>query len=85
MTELKPLTCQDIVELVTEYLEGGLEPPDRLSFERHVAICPPCRGYLTQIRRVMQTAGRLEVDALPERVRNDLLDAFRAWKEARSP
>ena len=69
-----------IVELVTEYLDGGLEVSERLAFERHVAICPPCRGYLSQLRRVSRVAGTLSEDDVPEPLRTSLLDAFRDWK-----
>lgn len=80
MTVPDAFTCQHTVELVTEYLEGGLEPAERLAFERHVAICPPCRGYLAQLRRVSEVAGTLSEDDVPERLRKSLLEAFRDWK-----
>ena len=68
------------VELVTEYLDGGLDPSERLAFERHVAICPPCRGYLSQLRRVSSVAGTLSEGDVPESLRESLLKAFRDWK-----
>jgi hypothetical protein len=82
MTE-KPYSCRDIVEVVTEYLEGGLTPPDRLAFERHVAICPPCRGYLSQMRTLPRVAGRLNDGELSPGVRDGVLDAFADWKKGR--
>ena len=78
-------TCQQIVEVVTEYLDGGLATSDRVAFERHVAICPPCRGYLSQIRWVTRVAGSFRADDLPESMRDDLLSAFAEWKQGRSP
>lgn len=72
-------TCQDVVDLVTSYLEGALPPADRLAFERHVAICPPCRGYLSQIRVVIASAGSLKEEGLPEGVRTALVESFREW------
>jgi len=72
-------TCQDVVDLVTTYLEGELQPADRLAFERHVAICPPCRGYLSQIRVVIASAGSLKEQSLSEGVRSALVDSFREW------
>jgi len=80
MSDRPAFSCQQIVELVTEYLEGGLEVSERLAFERHVAICPPCRGYLSQLRRVSKTAGALSEDDVPDRLRTSLLEAFRDWK-----
>jgi predicted anti-sigma-YlaC factor YlaD len=78
-------TCQQIVEVVTEYLEGGLVSSDRLAFERHVAICPPCRGYLSQIRWVTRVAGSFDAEDIPTHMRDDLLSAFAEWKQGRSP
>lgn len=77
-------TCRQVVELVTEYLEGGLATEERLAFERHVAICPPCRGYLSQLRRVSTVAGTLSEDDVPPHLRDALLDAFRDWKTGSS-
>jgi anti-sigma factor RsiW len=76
-------SCREIVELVTEYLEGGLAPADRLAFERHVAICPPCRGYLAQMRKVVRVAGTIKEENLPESVRRDLNAVFADWKRER--
>ncbi|MDP9492115.1 MAG: anti-sigma factor [Actinomycetota bacterium] len=76
----QPLSCQQIVELVTEYLDGGLEVDERLAFERHVAICPPCRGYLNQLRLIGRTAGTLREEDVPEPLRESLIEAFRDWK-----
>jgi anti-sigma factor RsiW len=73
-------TCEQVVELVTEYFEGALATEERLAFERHVAICPPCRGYLSQLRRVSTVAGTLSEDDVPPHVRDSLLAAFRDWK-----
>lgn len=76
-------SCQQIVDLVTEYLDGGLSVVDRAAFERHVAICPPCRGYLSQIRRVTMIAADLREEDLSPRVREGLLEAFADWKKGR--
>lgn len=80
MSERAAFSCQQIVDLVTEYLDGGLEARERLAFERHVAICPPCRGYLSQLRHVSRVAGTLSEDDVPERLRTSVLEAFRDWK-----
>lgn len=75
-------TCQQIVEAVTEYLDGGLPTSERVAFERHVAICPPCRGYLSQMRVLIASAGSLKEESLAANVRAELLDSFRAWRNA---
>jgi anti-sigma factor RsiW len=76
-------SCREIVELVTAYLEGGLSAGDRLAFERHVAICPPCRGYLSQMRKVAGMAGGLREEDVPEHVRRDLAAVFAEWQKER--
>ena len=82
MIDTEALSCQELVELVTEYLDGALPGPQRLAFEQHVAICPPCRGYFGQLRRTIRIGGRLREEDLPERVRDAMLDAFRDWRRA---
>ncbi len=78
------LTCQEFVEIVTEYLEGTLPPPEQLRFERHLGICPGCHTYLKQIRQTIETLGTLTEESIPPRARQELLDAFRDWKKTGS-
>ncbi len=79
MTELA-FSCREIVEFVTEYMEGGLLTAERLAFERHVAVCPPCRGHFAQLRKISRTAGGLREEQLPEALRASLIEAFRGWR-----
>lgn len=74
------MSCREVVKLVTEYLEETLAPEDRVRFERHVAICPPCRGYLTQMRQTLRVAGSLSEESLSPDAREALMHAFRDWK-----
>ena len=83
MTSPPPLSCQALVELVTEYLEGALAPADRLAFERHVVICPPCRGYLTQMRRTIEVGDAVPGEVLSPAFQQRMVDAFRGWKRER--
>ena len=76
-------TCREVVDLITEYLEGGLPTEERLAFERHVVLCPPCRGYLGQMRTTLRIAGAVEEETLSEETREALLDAFRTWRSSR--
>ena len=76
------LTCRELVELVTEYLEGALPLPDRRRFERHVRSCLVCPRYVEQIRTTIHVLGRLGEENLKEPVRSTLLAAFRTWKSA---
>jgi predicted anti-sigma-YlaC factor YlaD len=73
------LTCQDVVELVTAYLENALPPADRKRFETHLSGCAGCRNYLDQMRRTIETTGRAWFE-LPPDLEEKLLDAFRTWR-----
>lgn len=83
MSDRLAFSCRQITELVTEYLDGGSDAEQRLAFERHVAICPPCRGYLSQMRRIVRTAGAVEPEHVPDELRESLVDAFRDWHEGK--
>jgi anti-sigma factor RsiW len=75
----RELSCAEIVELVTEYLEGGLAAADRERFEEHLAFCDGCDRYLDQMRATVAAAGRLELERLPAALEEKLLEAFRGW------
>lgn len=74
------MTCKELVELVTEYLEGALPVDDVARFEEHVVTCPPCQLHLEQMRRTIETVGRIPEESLSSDVERDLLEAFRSWK-----
>ena len=79
MTAAK-LTCQELVELVSDYLEGALPPEDRQRFEEHLAGCDDCRTYLDQMRRTIAALGALTEAAVSPEARDELLRLFRDWK-----
>ncbi len=74
------LTCAELVELVTDFLDGALAPAERTRFEQHVHACDGCRAYLDQITTLGRVAGRLPADALSGESRRALLAAFRGWR-----
>ena len=74
------MPCQELVEVVTDYLEGALPAEDVLRFEAHLAECGPCREYLAQFRRTISIVGRVDPAALPEPARERLLAAFSGWR-----
>lgn len=76
------LSCQEFVELVTEYLEDALDPAARERFEEHVALCAGCATYLDQIRETARLVGHVHEDHLSEEARTTLLEAFRGWRPA---
>ena len=74
------LTCIELVELVTDYLEGALSAHDRERFEAHLALCEGCVTYLEQIGETVRLSGRLTDDGLSPAAREALLEAFRDWQ-----
>lgn len=74
------LSCQELVELVTEYFEGALSPLEAERFEEHAAVCKGCGRYLDQMRRTIEIAGRLTPDSIGPEAEALLLSAFRDWK-----
>lgn len=71
------LSCRELVELVNDYLEGGMSDGERGRFEAHLDECPGCLVYLDQMRATVAATGRLAQDALDPAVLDDLLAAFR--------
>jgi predicted anti-sigma-YlaC factor YlaD len=74
------LECREVVEAVTDYLDGTMAPGDRLRFDHHLALCEGCRDYLEQMRTVIRVAGRPVADAVPSETMAGLLRAFRDWR-----
>lgn len=79
------MDCNELVELVTDYLEGELEPAERARLEEHLAICDGCEAYLAQVRETVRLAGKLGAADLDPRLSPRLLQAFRAWKAGKDP
>jgi predicted anti-sigma-YlaC factor YlaD len=81
------MACRELVEAVTDYLEGELSSADRFRFEAHLGMCRGCRTYLDQMRRTIELTGRLTPDdvRLPAGTRDGLLEVFRRWNAGRAP
>jgi predicted anti-sigma-YlaC factor YlaD len=79
MTDTFALSCQELVELVTDYLEGVLSPVDRARFEEHTAGCENCSRYLDQLRQTIRIAGTITTDDLSPEMERELLSAFSDW------
>ena len=74
------LTCQQMVELVTDYLEGSLGWRDRRRFEKHLRACHACSRYIEQMRETLDLLGAVPLDTLSTEAQSTLLDAFRELK-----
>jgi len=74
------MPCKELVELVTDYLEGALSPEEKADFETHLSLCTGCRNYLAQMRQTIQTLGRLTEESIPEDAKLELLAVFHDWR-----
>lgn len=74
------LTCRELTELVTDYVEGRLSFLDRLRFQMHLGMCRHCRAYLRQFKQIIQALGKLPPESIPPEVQQALLERFRDWK-----
>jgi anti-sigma factor RsiW len=77
------LRCIEVVELVSDYLDGELDAETRRRVEHHLGLCPACRVYVEQVRETVQALGGLPPGALPEQAVSELEAAFREF--ARRP
>ncbi|MDQ3889472.1 MAG: zf-HC2 domain-containing protein [Actinomycetota bacterium] len=73
------LSCRELVELVTDYLEGVLSDEERARFDEHVGGCPGCSAYLEQMRTTVRLTGALREEDIVPTARDALLQAFRSW------
>jgi len=77
------MTCQELSEIVTDYLEGAMPLRDRVRFDLHVAVCPECRRYLEQMKQTVRVVGRVPPEPIPPEIEAKLLERFRDWKRER--
>jgi anti-sigma factor RsiW len=73
------IICEQLVELVTDYLDGALDPVVAARFDAHLLECDGCVNYLEQFRSTISTLGRVQPDQFDEGFRERLLDTFRGW------
>ncbi len=81
----REIACQEVVELVSDYLEGALSRSDRRRFERHLSGCPHCSEYLAQMRETIRLAGRLLPQDLTPQMREEFTELFRRWRADDAP
>jgi anti-sigma factor RsiW len=82
--DIAALTCQELVELVTEYFDDALDVAERTRFEEHLAECEYCENYLSQMRATIEATGQLSTETLEPEVASGLMDAFRTWNQERA-
>jgi len=75
------LNCQEVVELVTDYLEQALLPEMKAAFEKHVAECPGCDTYIEQVQQTISMLRKLAVRPVFPETKEELLEIFRKWNQ----
>jgi anti-sigma factor RsiW len=76
------ISCQEVVALVTEYLDGALPAEEASLFEQHLNFCDGCVWYVDQLRATVTTLGDIREEDVPAHARERLLTAFRDWKRS---
>ena len=77
-------SCQEMIEVVTSYLDDALPPEERERFERHLSYCAGCSTYLDQIRETIRQTGKVpREESLPPALREEIVAQFRTWTRIR--
>jgi anti-sigma factor RsiW len=74
------MTCRELVQVVTDYLEGTLPDADRARLEAHLDECPYCKEYVAQMRQTVEALGALPAELIDPGMEDELLRAFRGWR-----
>jgi anti-sigma factor RsiW len=74
------LTCHDVIELLSNYIDGALTVEERRRVDEHLDLCDGCTTYLEQMRETIRLSGMVSEDQVPEPEKAALLDAFRDWR-----
>jgi predicted anti-sigma-YlaC factor YlaD len=80
VSSTRAITCKELTEVLTDYLERTMSLEDRARFDAHLAICDGCVIYVDHMRQVIKTVRELRADDVEATAPDDLLEAFRAWK-----
>jgi anti-sigma factor RsiW len=77
------MKCQELVEVITDYLEGAMAPEDVARFESHISQCEGCETYVEQMRTTIVTLGHIPTESIDSEAEERLLRAFRDWSYGR--
>ncbi len=80
MTAHVEMSCQELVEFVSDYLDGALDAAARARVEAHLAGCEGCEAYIDQMRATLRLLGGVPSDPLPATACEHLLEVFRTWR-----
>jgi anti-sigma factor RsiW len=81
----RAMTCREVIDLLTDYVEDALPAAERRRVEAHLATCDGCTTYLEQMRETIRLTGMVSEDQVPDEDRHRLLAAFRDWTRSGGP
>jgi anti-sigma factor RsiW len=81
VTQIDEMACNELADVVTEYLEGTLGDENRQRLEAHLAECSYCVEYVEQFRETIAATGELTLESIAPERRAELLEAFRGWRD----
>jgi anti-sigma factor RsiW len=73
----KDISCEQAVELITDYLEDALPSRQRSVLEYHLRDCPHCTEYLAQLRTTIAVTGHVDTEELDPQMRETLIELYR--------
>ena len=74
-------SCQEMIEVVTDYLDGALPSEERERYERHLSYCAGCSTYFEQMRETITQTGMVaREESLRPALRDEIVAQFRKWK-----
>ena len=73
------LSCRQITELVSDYIEGSLPGLVRARFLLHLGLCRNCRRYLRQLKIAVLLTGKLPEEAVPAPMMEELRRRLAGW------
>lgn len=79
------LSCKQITEIITDYLEGRMGFAERMRFQMHVGLCKHCRAYLRQMKTTVAAVGQLPDEPMPDDVRDAMRKRFAHWHASKAP
>ena len=77
----RALTCREVIDLLSNYVEDSLSPDERRRVDEHLALCDGCDTYLEQIRETIRLSGMVTEEQVPDEEKMALLAAFRDWRK----
>ena len=76
------ITCHEVVELVTEYLEGAMAADQTALFEQHLNFCDGCVWYFEQLKATVEAVGEIREEDISPEAKDRLMGAFRDWRRS---